>query len=160
TPAGEDEARALAPILAGHGFEVVLTSPLQRARRTAELAGFPDAVLDDRLVELNYGDYEGKTSAEIRRERPDWFLWRDRTPNGESIEAAGKRADAVAADIGSLAGDALLFGHGHFTRILGARLLSLPPETGSRLILTPGSLSIVSHEHGERALRLWNAHKT
>jgi broad specificity phosphatase PhoE len=156
TPAGENDARALAPILADHSFAAVFTSPWQRARRTAELAGFEDAVVDDELVEVDYGDYEGRTSADIRKERPDWLLWRDGSPGGEAIEQAGARADGVRARIEAAEGDVLLFGHGHFTRILAARLIALPPSEGSRLILNPGSLSIVGDEHAVRALRLWN----
>jgi probable phosphoglycerate mutase len=156
TPAGENDARALAPVLAQHSFAAVFTSPRQRARRTAELAGFEDAVLDDELVEVDYGEYEGRTSADIRKERPDWLLWRDGSPGGESIEEVGARADRVRARIEAVDGDVLLFGHGHFTRILAARLIELPPSEGSRLILNPGSLSIIADEHALRAVRLWN----
>jgi probable phosphoglycerate mutase len=156
TAAGEDQARALAPLLALKTFAAVYTSPRKRARRTAELAGFPDADVDDQLVELDYGEYEGRTTAEIHNERPDWVLWRDGTPGGETIEAAGGRADAVIARIADLDGDVLLFGHGHFSRILGARLVGLPPSDGKLLILGPGSISIVGSEHDERAIRTWN----
>ena len=156
TPAGEDQARALAPAFEFHQFAAVYTSPLKRARRTAELAGFPDAVPDEQLRELDYGDYEGRTTAEIRNERADWFLWRDGTPGGESLEDAGRRADAVIARIANLDGDALLFGHGHFSRILGARLVGLPATDGRLLMLGPGSISIVGSEHDERAIRIWN----
>jgi broad specificity phosphatase PhoE len=156
TAAGEQQARALAPRLSGHAFAAVLTSPLQRARRTAELAGFPDAVVDDQLVEVDYGDYEGRTSADIHAERPDWLLWRDGTPGGESIEDAGRRADGVIERLGEFDGDVLLFGHGHFSRILGARLIELPPSDGGRLMLGPGSISIVGWEHELRAIREWN----
>ena len=158
TPAGEEEARALAPVLAAHPFAAVFTSPLKRARRTAELAGFGDAIVDDRLVELNYGEYEGRTTAEIRRDRPDWVLWRDGSPGGESMDEVGRRADAVIERITSLDGDALLFGHGHFSRVLGARLLGLPPSAGRLLILGPGSLSIIGSEHEQRAIRTWNSY--
>ena len=156
TEAGEEDARALAPLLAEHAFAHVLTSPMQRARRTAELAGFPDAEVDDQLVELDYGDYEGRTSEEIREERPDWFLWRDGTPGGEPIDAAGRRADGVIERIGDLDGDVLVFGHGHFSRVLAARLLELPASAGSRLMLGPASISVIGREHGRRAIRAWN----
>ncbi len=156
TAAGEDQARALAPVLAGREFAAVFTSPLARARRTAELAGFPDAVVDERLVELDYGDYEGLTTKQIREQRPDWFLWEDGTPGGESLEAAGARADAVIEGLAGADGDVLLFGHGHFSRVLGARLLGLDAASGRLLILGPGSVSVVGTEHGVRALRLWN----
>jgi probable phosphoglycerate mutase len=156
TANGEAEARALAPRLAGHEFALVLTSPLQRARHTAALAGFESAMVDQRLVEFDYGDYEGRTSAEIRAERPDWSLWRDGAPGGESIGAVGARADAVLGELAAAGGDVLLFGHGHFSRIVGARLLGLPPSGGRLLMLGPGSLSVVGWEHDQRAIRTWN----
>jgi probable phosphoglycerate mutase len=159
TPKGEERARGLAPMLAQHSFAGVFTSPLQRARHTAELAGFPDAVVDDQLVELDYGDYEGRTTAEIREERPDWFLWRDGCPGGESIEDAGRRADEVLDRLSSIDGDVLVFGHGHFSRVLGARLLGLPPSDGRLLMLGPASISVIGHEHNQRAIRTWNAEK-
>jgi broad specificity phosphatase PhoE len=156
TTAGEEDARSLAPVLAGHEFALVLTSPLKRARRTAELAGFPDATPDDQLVEVDYGDYEGRTTAEIHDERPDWSLWRDGTPGGEAIEDAGRRADRVIERISAADGNVLLFGHGHFSRVLGARLVDLPPNDGKLLILGPGAISVIGSEHGERAIRTWN----
>lgn len=156
TPAGEENARALAPVLAEHSFAAVFTSPRTRARRTAELAGFPDAQVDDQLVELDYGDYEGRTTAEIREERPDWVLWRDGAPGGESIEDVSKRADEVSKRIEPINGDVLLFGHGHFSRVLGARLVGLEASAGRLLILDPGSISVVGSEHERRAIRIWN----
>jgi broad specificity phosphatase PhoE len=156
TPAGEENARALSPVLAEHSFAAVFTSPRTRARRTAELAGFPDAQLDDQLVELDYGDYEGRTTAEIREERPDWVLWRDGAPGGESIEDVSKRADEVSKRIEPINGDVLLFGHGHFSRVLGARLVGLDASAGRLLILDPGSISVVGSEHERRAIRIWN----
>jgi broad specificity phosphatase PhoE len=156
TPAGEENARALSPVLAEHSFAAVFTSPRTRARRTAELAGFPDAQLDDQLVELDYGDYEGRTTAEIREERPDWVLWRDGAPGGESIEDVSKRADEVSKRIEPINGDVLLFGHGHFSRVLGARLVGLEASAGRLLILDPGSISVVGSEHERRAIRIWN----
>lgn len=133
-----------------------MTSPLQRARRTAELAGFPDAITDDRIVELDYGDYEGKTTAEIHESRPSWDLWRDGTPGGETPDEAGRRADGVIDRIRAADGDVLVFGHGHFSRVLGARLLDLPATAGGRLMLSPASISIVGSEHGRAAIRAWN----
>jgi broad specificity phosphatase PhoE len=156
TPAGEENARALSPVLAEHSFAAVFTSPRTRARRTAELAGFPDAQLDDQLVELDYGDYEGRTTAEIREERPDWVLWRDGAPGGESIEDVSERADDVSKRIDAVKGDVLLFGHGHFSRVLGARLVGLEASAGRLLILDPGSISVVGSEHERRAIRIWN----
>jgi broad specificity phosphatase PhoE len=156
TATGETRAKALAPLLAGQSFELVLTSPRQRARRTAELAGFEDAQVEDALVEVDYGEYEGRTSAEIRKQRPDWYLWRDATPGGESIEDVGRRADGVIERIAGLEGDVLLFGHGHFSRVLCARLLGLPPSEGRLFMLSPGSISVIGSEHGRRAIRTWN----
>jgi broad specificity phosphatase PhoE len=156
TREGERRALALEPVLAGHAFAAVFTSPLQRARRTAALAGFEDAVVDDQLVEVNYGDYEGRTSADIRKERRDWSLWRDGSPGGESIEDVGRRADEVLARLSAVDGDVLLFGHGHFSRVLGARLLGLPPSEGRLLILGPASVSVISHENDQRAIEHWN----
>jgi probable phosphoglycerate mutase len=153
-------ARALAPVLARHSFALVATSPRSRARRTAELAGFPDAVVDDHLVELDYGDYEGRTTQEIHTERPDWSLWRDGSPSGETIDDAGRRADRVIERIRAVEGDVLLFGHGHFSRVLGARLLGLPPSEGRLLILSPASISIIGSEHDEPAIRTWNRSQT
>lgn len=157
TANGEEKARSLAPRLADHQFARVLSSPLQRARRTAALAGFHDPELDDRLMEFDYGDYEGRTSEEVQAERPDWSLWRDGAPGGESITQVGDRADSVIAEIDAVPGDVLLFGHGHFSRILAVRLLQLAPSEGRRLILGPGSISIVGSEHAARAIRIWNS---
>jgi probable phosphoglycerate mutase len=156
TPAGEERARALGQRLAGHEFAAVFTSPLRRARDTAALAGFPDATVDERLVEFDYGNYEGRTTAEITAERPGWSLWRDGAPGGESVDDVGRRADTVLEAIESLEGDVLLFGHGHFSRVLAARLLALPPSEGKRLMLSPGSISVIGSEHEERAIRTWN----
>jgi broad specificity phosphatase PhoE len=156
TAGGEEQGRSLARVIAQHAFAAVFTSPRVRAHATAKLAGFADAQVDDDLVEVDYGDYEGKTSAEIREERPDWSLWRDGSPGGESIEAAGQRADRVIERITSLEGDVLLFGHGHFSRVLGARLIGLPPSDGGLLMLSPGTISVVASEHDVRAIRVWN----
>jgi broad specificity phosphatase PhoE len=156
TPDGEQQARELEPVLARHAFAAVFTSPLQRARNTAALAGFEDAQVDDQLVELDYGEYEGRTTAEIREDRPDWFLWRDGSPGGESIDAVGQRADGVLQRLEQVDGDVLLFGHGHLSRVLGARAIGLPPSEGRLLILGPGSISVIGHEHGKRAIRVWD----
>jgi probable phosphoglycerate mutase len=156
TPAGLERARALSPVLGAHAFGLVMTSPLQRARRTAQLAGFADAVVDPRLVELNYGDYEGRTTAAIHEENPDWSLWRDGSPGGESIDEAGRRADEVIAELSSASGDVLLFGHGHFSRVLGARLLGLPASEGRLLMLSPAAICVIGSEREQRALKHWN----
>lgn len=158
TAAGEQQARELEPVLAQHSFAAVFTSPLQRARQTAALAGFEDAQIDPDLHEVDYGEYEGRTTAEIREERPDWLLWRDGSPGGESMEQAGSRADAVLARLEVIDGDVLLFGHGHFSRVLAARSLGLPASEGRLLMLGPGSISVIGHEHGARAIRTWNSY--
>ena len=158
TAEGEKAARGLARMLRTQAYGAVFTSPLQRAQRTAELAGYPHAIADERLVEINYGEYEGRTSAEIREERPDWYLWRDGTPGGETIEEVGRRADRVLERIEPIDGDVLLFGHGHFSRVLGARLLGLPASDGRLLMLGPGSISVIGLEHEKRAIRTWNTY--
>ena len=158
TPAGEQAARKLGPLLSEHRFAAVFTSPLQRARQTAALAGFEDAQVLEDLRELNYGEYEGHTSAEIREERPDWLLWRDGSPGGESIDDAGRRADGVLERLEAVEGDVLLVGHGHFSRVLGARILGLPASEGRLLMLGPGSISVIGREHGARAIRTWNSY--
>ncbi|MFL5894065.1 MAG: histidine phosphatase family protein [Thermoleophilaceae bacterium] len=156
TEAGREQAHGLARVLANRDFALVLTSPRERARRTAELAGFPDARADDELVEIDYGEYEGRTSDEIRAERPGWYLWSDGSPGGETPEDAGRRADRVIERLRTADGPALVFGHGHMSRILGARLLGLPAADGRLLILDPASIAIVGSEHDRPAIRLWN----
>ena len=135
----------------------MLASPLERARRTAELAGFGDALeLDEDLMEVDYGEYEGRTTAEIHRARPDWDLWRDGCPGGETIAEAAARAERVLARVRAVDGPVLLVGHGHLTRTLASRALTLDPDHGRHLALDPASLSIVGAEHAAPALRLWN----
>jgi probable phosphoglycerate mutase len=143
--------------LLGVEFALVLVSPLERARRTAELAGFGGALaLDADLVEVDYGDYEGRTTAEIRGMRPNWNLWRDGCPGGETIAQAAVRAERVLARARAVDGAVLLVGHGHLMRTLTSRALTLAPDHGRHLALDPASLSIVGSEHGAPALRLWN----
>ncbi len=159
TPRGERNARSLGERLKGMSFVKVLTSPLQRARRTCELAGFGDrAEVDNDLVEWNYGEYEGKRTADIRKERPDWYLFRDGCPGGESPDAIGERADRVLERLRAVKGDVVVFSHGHFLRVLGARWLGLPAADARLLLLTTASLSVLGYEHnlGEPVLRLWN----
>lgn len=159
TPNGERNARNLGERLKGDRFTKVLTSPLQRAKRTCELAGFAaQAETGGDLVEWNYGDYEGRRTADIRKERPDWFLFRDGCPGGESLDAVAARADRVIARLRAVNGDVLLFSHGHFLRVLGARWLGKPATDGRLLLLTTASLSILGYEHNveEPVLRLWN----
>jgi probable phosphoglycerate mutase len=159
TERGKRNARSLGERLQGTHFVKVLTSPLQRAKRTCELAGFgAQAEVDGDLVEWNYGEYEGKRTADIRKERPDWYLFRDGCPGGESFDAIGKRADRVLDRLRVAGGDVLVFSHGHILRVLGARWLGLPVSDARLLLLTTASLSILGYEHnfGEPVLRLWN----
>ncbi len=159
TENGERNARNLGDRLQGTHFIKVWTSPLQRARRTCELAGFAaQAEVDADLIEWHYGDYEGKRTADIRKERPDWYLFRDGCPGGETLDAIGARADRIVAKLRALGGDVLLFSHGHFLRVLGARWLGKPASDGRFLLLSTAALSILGYEHNlhEPVLRLWN----
>ena len=158
TDRGRKNAEALAGRLRGLAFTAVLSSPLARARQTAELAGFATAADDPDLAEWDYGDYEGKTTAEVREERPDWHLFRDGCPGGETVEAVGDRADRVVGRLRGFDGRVLLFGHGHYFRVLASRWLGLPPGDGRLLVLSTASLSVLGYDHdrSEPALRLWN----
>jgi probable phosphoglycerate mutase len=158
TPRGEDNARRLAKRLRGRTFARVFASPLQRARRTGELAGFGTAEVDADLTEWDYGAYEGRKTVEIHAERPGWDLFRDGCPGGEDAAAVGVRADRVVAKVRAVGGNVLVFSSGHFSRVLAARWLGLPPQAGALLLLSTASLSILSYEHDLKhpALQLWN----
>ena len=159
TERGERTARALVPRLREPRFALVLTSPLQRAARTCELAGFGDvARVDADLCEWNYGAYEGRRTAEIRAERPDWDLFRDGCPGGESAHDVSRRADRIVARLRAAGGNVLLFSSGHFLRVLSARWLGLAPDGGRLLVLGTASVSALGYEHDERepVVRLWN----
>ena len=159
TAPGEVQARQLGERLAGLMFASVLTSPLRRAVRTCELAGFGSAArVEPDLREWNYGAYEGLTSVEIHNERPDWQLFRDGCPGGESPDQVGERADRVARRVRETGGDVLLFSSGHFLRVFAARWLGLEPGAGRYFLLGTASLSAVGYEHdrSEPAIRLWN----
>jgi broad specificity phosphatase PhoE len=157
TDAGREAARALAPRLASHAFARVLTSPLSRARETAELAGFGDrAEPREELVEWDYGDDEGRTTEEIRRERPHWYLWRDGCPNGESAFDVARRVDALINELLVAEGDTLVFSHSHVLRVLGARWVGLPPSDGGLIVLDTASISVLGFEREVRVLRRWN----
>jgi broad specificity phosphatase PhoE len=159
TPRGEQNALRLKDRLRGLTFGRVFTSPLQRARRTCELAGFAAvAEIDPELVEWNYGGYEGLTSAEIHRQRPDWELFRDGCPCGETLAQVGARADRVIARIRPVTADVLLFSSGHFLRVLAARWVGLEPAAGGLFFLSTASLSVLGYEHNlsEPVVRLWN----
>ena len=159
TERGEANARALGDRLRGLAFGLVLTSPLQRAKRTCHLAGFDDMAVEDRdLVEWNYGDYEGRRTLEILQERPGWQLFRDGCPGGESPADAGSRADRVIARIRAATGNVLIFSSGHILRVLGARWLGLPPGAGRHFLLSTASVSTLGYEHDktEPVFKLWN----
>jgi len=159
TPQGEAEATRLGQRLKGLTFAAVLTSPLRRAVRTCELAGFGSAAqIDPDLVEWNYGAYEGRTSAEIHVERPDWELFRDGAPGGESPEQIGARADRVIRRVRAVDGNTLLFSSGHFLRVFAARWLGLPPGAGRYFFLGTASLSALGyeHDHSDPVIRLWD----
>lgn len=159
TERGERDARALRGRLTGLTFAKVFTSPLQRAVRTCELAGFgASANVNGDLVEWNYGRYEGLRTAEILVERPGWQLFRDGCPGGETPDQIGARADRVVAMVRAVRGGVLLFSSGHFLRVLAARWLGLPPEAGKYFALSTAGLSVLGYEHGptEPVLRLWN----
>ena len=155
-PAGESAARALAPRLAGTAFGEVLTSPLQRARRTAELAGFPDAEVCGDLTEWRYGAAEGRTTAELREEVPGWSVWTHECPGGESAEDVAARCDRVIARIRSASAPVLVFAHGHLLRALGARWLGLAAADGRLFRLDTATLSELGHERETPVLLRWN----
>lgn len=155
TPEGRKQAAALVRTLAAHRFALELTSPLVRARETARIAGFADAEIDPDLVEWDYGEYEGRTTAEIQGDRPGWNLWNDGVPGGESIGDVGNRVERVLARAAGADGDVLLFAHGHVLRILTAVALELGPRAGARFALRTGGLGTIGWEHGYRSLTRW-----
>jgi broad specificity phosphatase PhoE len=159
TERGERNARRLGERLKGLTFAKVFTSPLQRAARTCELAGFGGTAEVDRdLLEWDYGKYEGRKTVDIHKERPGWFIFRDGCPGGESPEQVGARADRVVHRIRALGGDVIVFSSGHFLRVLAARWLGLPPGHGRYFLLSTASLSALSYEHNlsQPAVRLWD----
>ena len=159
TERGERNASQLGSRLKGLSFARVFTSPLQRAARTCELAGFGSAAEVDRdLLEWDYGQYEGRRSVDIHAERPDWQLFRDGCPGGESPEQVGARAERVVRRVRELHGDVLLFSSGHFLRVLAARWLGLEPGAGRLFLLSTASLSALGYEHdlSRPVVRLWN----
>lgn len=159
TARGERNARRLGERLQRLALAKVFTSPLQRATKTCEFAGFKSAAEVDRdLVEWNYGDYEGKRSAEILKERPGWQLFRDGCPGGESPAQIAERADRVVRRVRSVPGNTLIFSSGHFLRVLAARWLGLEPIAGRYLLLLTASVSALGYEHNlaEPVIRFWN----
>lgn len=159
TERGERNARRLGERLERLTFARVFTSPLRRAARTCELAGYgPVAQVDPDLVEWDYGEYEGRRSVEIREERPGWRLFRDGCPGGETVAAIGARADRVLGRLRAIEGDVLVFSSAHFLRVLAARWLGLAPSEGRLFLLSTATLSALGYEHtkAEPVLRLWN----
>jgi probable phosphoglycerate mutase len=159
TERGERNARRLAERLRGLTFAKILTSPLERAARTCELAGFGDiAEVDRNLLEWNYGDYEGRRTVEIHAERPDWQLFRDGCPGGESPQQVGVRADHVVSRVRAIQGNVLLFSSGHFLRVFAARWLGLEPGAGRYFLLSTASVSAVGYEHNlsQPVICLWD----
>jgi broad specificity phosphatase PhoE len=160
TERGERTARRLGERLKGLTFAAVLTSPLQRAARTCELAGFKSlAEVDKDLVEWDYGEYEGRRTVEIRAERPDWELFRDGCPGGESPAQVSVRADRIVRRVRAISGDVLIFTSGHFLRVLATRWLGLEPTVNCKFfMLSTASLSALGYEHdlSRPVIRLWN----
>ena len=157
TDAGRAQARAVARKLRGHGFTLVLSSPLSRALDTAALAGFGDRVeTSDDLVEWDYGADEGRTTAEIRESRPAWTVWRDGPAGGESAEQVAARVDRVIGRVRSAPGDALVFAHGHVLRILAARWLGEPATEGRLDALSTATVSVLGWERETAVLERWN----
>jgi probable phosphoglycerate mutase len=158
TENGREQARKLAPALAARDFARVITSPLSRAVQTCELAGLGEgAERSDALLEWDYGEYEGLTTAQIRERRPGWVLWRDGCPGGETAAEVGARVDSLVAALLKARGDVALFAHGHVLRVLAARWLGLRPGDGALLALDTGTLSALGWEHATAVVRRWNA---
>jgi probable phosphoglycerate mutase len=156
-PAGQAEAKALAPVLARHDFAQVLTSPLRRASATAALAGFAErAVVCDDLLEWDYGDAEGRTTDDVRAERPGWTLFGDGVTGGETAADVGRRADRVIDAALGASGDTLCFAHGHLLRVLAARWVGLPPAGGRLFVLDAASVSVLGWEREVRVVAQWN----
>lgn len=153
---GEADAEALRPRLAEQTYAAVLTSPRQRARRTAELAGFPDAVVEDDLVEWDYGDYEGITTDEIHRTDPGWSLWTSETPGGEAAAAVQERLGRVVEAARERDGDTLVFSHGHALCALAAVWLGLPVSEGRLFRLDTATVSMLDAHHDQPVIKRWN----
>jgi probable phosphoglycerate mutase len=157
TERGREQAKLLRDPLGGWSFARVLSSPLDRALETCRLAGLGDRVeTTDDLLEWDYGEYEGITTKQIRAKRPEWYLWRDGCPGGETAAEVGRRVDRVIESLDGLEGDAVLFAHGHVLRVLTARWLRLDPEAGALFALDTGTLSVLGFERETRVIRRWN----
>jgi probable phosphoglycerate mutase len=158
TDVGRHQATTLAERLAGHRFALVLASPRSRALDTARLAGFPDAQIDPDLGEWDYGAFEGRTTAEIRTEIPDWSIWTGPWQGGEAVEDVGLRADRVIQRCLDplVDGDAVLFAHGHLLRVLAARWIGLPAAGGRHFALGTGTIGILGWDRANRVVETWN----
>jgi probable phosphoglycerate mutase len=158
TENGRRIARLLQPILAKEKFALVLTSPLQRARETCELAGLGTlASIDRDLMEWNYGEYEGVTTEQIRQTKPNWSIFRDGCPGGESSLEIGARADRIVAKVRAVDGNVALFSHGHFLRVLAARWINLSASYGEHFLLDTATLNILGYYREAPAFKIWNA---
>jgi broad specificity phosphatase PhoE len=158
TPDGERQARALAAGLASRRFAAILSSPRLRATRTAGLAGLSPTELIEDLAEWRYGAYEGRTTKEIHQDTPQWNLWTDGAPGGETAEQIQQRIDRLLDRVAGLldSGDVALVAHGHSLRVVGARWIGLPASVGGLLRLDTATISVLGHEHGRRVIRRWN----
>jgi probable phosphoglycerate mutase len=157
TEEGRRQAAALGPRLHAWTFSLVLTSPLHRALETCRLAGYgQQARVRPDLEEWDYGRYEGLTSQQIEGLQPNWSLWRDGCPGGETAEDVGRRADRMLAEVRGADGDVLLFAHGHILRVFAARWLGEPPEGGRHYALQTATVSVLGYEHADPVIRLWN----
>lgn len=161
TDRGRERAKGIGDYLQHRSFKKVFVSPLGRARETCAIAGYRDvAIVEPNLAEWNYGDFEGKTTAQIREEYPDWLIWNGPVPNGETVEQVGVRTDKVIArslaEAGEDGGSIALFAHGHVLRILAARWLALPPADGRLFALGTGSVSVLGFERDQQVIQGWN----
>lgn len=158
TENGRALAKRLRPALASHAFSLVMVSPLKRALETCALAGLADdAVIEADLMEWDYGDYEGLTSAQIHNDNPGWVVFRDGCPNGETPAAVGSRVDRIISRARDQEGDVVVFAHGHVLRTLAARWIGLPPQEGMRFLLDTGTVCVLGFYRGFGAVRTWNA---
>jgi probable phosphoglycerate mutase len=161
TERGRERAKGIRDYLHHRAFTKVFVSPLARARETCAIAGYGDqAIIEPNLMEWNYGDFEGKTTQQIREQYPNWIIWNGPVPNGETVEQVGARTDAVIArslsKIGDDGGAVALFAHGHVLRILTARWLGLTPDSGRLFALGTGSVSVLGFEREQRVIESWN----
>jgi len=156
-PEGIKQAEELAPKIRGHKFALVLCSPMQRARDTCRLAGLAEqAEITDDLMEWDYGAYEGRSTHDIQKDRPNWCLWRDGVLDGEPVEHVGERVKRVIDRCTKVDGNVALFAHGHVLRILTAVWLELPPKNGKLFALNTGTISVLGYEHDYHVTRRWN----